>query len=209
MRTSAWIVSQQQYALPRSANPSRNNIESATIQLLLLVFGSAAVVMVADLGLDGVDALVTVTVVLVAVVVVVFNVEAAGFTARSAPGCPAAGSVKPAGSPVPPPGTLFPSVSPRRRRGTLGFNHHMRSRVPAGIRHAVSTKGPASGHHKSRGHNRPAQASNAAIGTGRSKPRGIDRKPTAGRAIAKTCVLQAHTINAHARFGSAPMDSPA
>ena len=112
MRISAWIVSQQQYALPRSANPSSNNIESATIQLLSLVFGSAAVVPVADLGLDGVDALVMVTVVLVAVVVVVFNVEAAGFTAGSVPGCPAAGSVKPAGSPVPPPGTSFPSVSP-------------------------------------------------------------------------------------------------
>ena len=112
MRKSAWIVSQQQYALPRSVNPSRNNIESATIQLLSLVFGSAAVVLVADLGLDGVDALVMVTVVLVAVVVVVFNVEAAGFTAGSAPGCPAAGSVEPTGSPVPPPGTSFPSVSP-------------------------------------------------------------------------------------------------
>ena len=112
MRKSAWIVSQQQYALPRSVNPSRNNIESATIQLLSLVFGSAAVVLVADLGLDGVDALVIVTVVLVAVVVVVFNVEAAGFTAGSAPGCPAAGSVEPTGSPVPPPGTSFPSVSP-------------------------------------------------------------------------------------------------
>ena len=71
MRISAWIVSQQQYVLPRSVNPSRNNIESATIQLLSLVFGSAAVVLVADLGLDGVDALVMVTVVLVAVVVVV------------------------------------------------------------------------------------------------------------------------------------------
>lgn len=67
MRISAWIVFQQQYALPRSANPSSNNIESATIQLLSLVFGSAAVVPVADLGLDGVDALVMVTVVLVAV----------------------------------------------------------------------------------------------------------------------------------------------
>lgn len=208
MRISAWIVSQQQYALPRSVNPSRNNIESATIQLLSLVFGSAAVVLVADLGLDGVDALVMVTVVLVAVVVVVFNVEAAGFTAGSAPACPAAGSVEPTGSPVPPPGTSFPSVSPLRRRGTLGFNHHMRSRVLADIRHAACTKGTTSVHHKSRGHKRPAQASNAAIGTGCSKPRGIDRKPTAGRTIAKTCVLQTHTINAHARFGSAPMASP-
>lgn len=44
MRISAWIVSQQQYVLPRSVNPSRNNIESATIQLLSLVFGSAAVI---------------------------------------------------------------------------------------------------------------------------------------------------------------------
>lgn len=50
-------MSQQQYALPRSVNSSRNNIESATIQLLSLVFGSAAVVLLADLGLDGVDAL--------------------------------------------------------------------------------------------------------------------------------------------------------
>ena len=84
----------------------------------------------------------------------------------------------------------------------------MRSRVLADIRNAASTKGTTSVHHKSRGHKRPSQASNAAIGTGCSKPRGIDRKPTAGRAIAKTCVLQTHTINAHARFGSAPMASP-
>lgn len=40
-------------------------MEGAIIQLLSLVFGSAAVVLVADLGLDGVDALVMVTVVLV------------------------------------------------------------------------------------------------------------------------------------------------
>lgn len=148
MRTSARIVSQQQYALPRSANLSRNNIEGATIQLLSLDFGSAAVVLVADLGLDVVDALFTVTVVLVAVVVVVFNVEAAGFTAGSAPGCPAAGSVKPAGSPVPPPGTSFPSVSPA---GAV---------APSG-----SIKTCAAGRrHKPREHKQSARARGSAIG---------------------------------------------
>ena len=161
-------------------------MEGAIIQLLSLVFGSAAVVLVADLGLDGVDALVMVTVVLVPVVVVVFNVEAAGFTAGSAPGCAAAGSVKPAGSPVPPTGTSFPSVSPA---GVV---------APSG---SINTC--AAGRcHKLREHKRSARARDSAIGTDRIKPRDIDGKSAAGRAIAKTCVLQTHTINAHAHSGA-------
>lgn len=55
-----------------------------------------------------------------------------------------------------------------------------------GIHHAASTKDPASRRHNPRGHKRPAQARNTAIGTGRIKPRGVDGKPTAGRAITKT-----------------------
>lgn len=79
----------------------------------------------------------------------------------------------------------------------------MRSHGPASIHHATSAKGPAGRRHKPRRHKRPARARNAAIGTGRIKPRGIDGKPAAGRAlaIAKTCVLQIHTISAHARSG--------
>lgn len=134
-------------------------MEGAIIQLLSLVFGSAAVVLVADLGLDGVDALFTVTVVL-AVVVVVFNVEAAGFTAGSAPGCAAAGTVKPAGSPVPPTGTSFPSVSPA---GVV---------APSG---SINTC--AAGRcHKLREHKRSARARGSAIGTDRIEPRDIDGK---------------------------------
>ena len=77
------------------------------IQLLSPVLGSVAVVAVAVLGLDDV-----VTVALITVVLVVADVlgdVVAGFTAESvdvpSPGCPAAGSVPPAGSPVPSPGT--------------------------------------------------------------------------------------------------------
>ena len=124
-------------------------MEGAIIQLLSLFFGSAAVVLVADLGLDGVDALVMVTVVLVPVVVVVFNVEAAGFTAGSAPGCAAAGSVKPAGSPVPPTGTSFPSVSPA---GVV---------APSG---SINTCA-AGRRNKPREHKQSARARGSAIGT--------------------------------------------
>ena len=130
-------------------------------------------------------ALFTVTVVL-AVVVVVFNVEAAGFTAESAPGCAPAGSVKPAGSPVPPPGTSFPSVSPA---GVV---------APSG---SINTCA-AGRRNKPREHKRSARARGSAIGTDRIEPRDIDGKSAAGRAIAKTCVLQTHTINAHAHSGA-------
>ena len=61
----------------------------------------------------------------------------------------------------------------------------MQCRSPAGIHYATSTKSPTGRRHKPRGHKRPAQASNAAVGTGRIKPRFVDGKPTAGRAIAK------------------------
>lgn len=114
-------------------------MEGAIIQLLSLVFGSAAVVLVADLGLDGVDALVMVTVVLVPVVVVVFNVEAAGFTAESAPGCAPAGSVKPAGSPVPPPGRRSRrSPPPASWRPRVQSTHAQ----PAGVTNHANTSNP-------------------------------------------------------------------
>ena len=55
---------------------------------------------------------------------------------------------------------------PRRRRGRIGLNHHMRRHRTGGIHHATSTKGPASRRHKPRRHKRPARARNTAVGTG-------------------------------------------
>lgn len=66
--------SQQRYVAPKSTNPSRNNDKDAAIQLQSPVFGSAAVVAVAALGLG-----ILATVVLVTVVVVLV-VAAAGFS---------------------------------------------------------------------------------------------------------------------------------
>ena len=156
-------------------------------------------VAVADLDLDGVDTVVLVT------VVVVLVVAAAGFSAGFAVGpvvgSPAAGLASVGDLPALSPGTSRPSVSPRRRRGHIGLNHHMRYHRTGGIHHATSTKGPTGRRHKPRGHKRPARARNAAIGTGRIKPRGVDGKPTAGCTIAKTCILQIHAVGAHARSG--------
>lgn len=167
MRTSAWIVSQQQYALPRSANLSRNNMEGAIIQLLSLVFGSAAVVLVADLGLDGVDALVMVTVVLVPVVVVVFNVEAAGFTAGSAPGSAAAGSVNRQAHPShrqarrsrrsPPPASWHPRVQSTHAQ-PAGVTNYANTSDP--LVHATPLSAPiASSHETSTESRQPAAPS--------------------------------------------------
>lgn len=77
----------------------------------------------------------------------------------------------------------------------------MRCHRTGGIHHATSTKGPASRRHKPSGHKRPVRARNAAFGTGRIEPRGVDRKPTAGRAIAKARVLQIYALGAHTRSG--------
>ncbi|EBA38469.1 hypothetical protein COLAER_02417 [Collinsella aerofaciens ATCC 25986] len=77
----------------------------------------------------------------------------------------------------------------------------MRYHRTGGIHHATSTKGPASRRHKARRHKRPAQARNAAIGAGRIKPRGIDRKLASSRASTKARILQIHTVGAHARSG--------
>lgn len=69
------------------------------IQLLSAILGSDAAVAVVALGLEDVDAVVLVTVVLD--VVAVLGDVAAGFSAGSldepAPGCPAVGSTPPAG----------------------------------------------------------------------------------------------------------------
>ena len=87
----------------------------------------------------------------------------------------------------------------------------MRCHSAGGIHHATSTKGPASRRHKPCGHERPSRARNAAIGTGRIEPRGIDGKPAAGRAIAKARILQIHAVGAHARSepGARGNDAPA
>ena len=77
----------------------------------------------------------------------------------------------------------------------------MRCHRTGGIHHAASTKRPASRRHKPCGPKRPARARNPAIGTGRIKPRGVDGKTTAGRAIAKARILQIHAVDAHARSG--------
>ena len=77
----------------------------------------------------------------------------------------------------------------------------MRRHRTGGIHHAASTKGSASRRHKPRGHKRSARARNAAVGTGRIKPRGIDGKPTAGRASTKARILQINALGAHARSG--------
>lgn len=67
----------------------------------------------------------------------------------------------------------------RRRRGHIGLNHHVRCHDPCSIHHATSTKDSVSRRHKPCGHKRPARARNAAVGTGRIKPRSVDGKPTA------------------------------
>ena len=79
--------------------------------------------------------------------------------------------------------------------------HHMRRQRTAGIHHTISTKSPAGRRHKPRGHKRPARTRDAAVGTGRIEPRGIDGKPAAGRASAKARILQIHAVGAHARSG--------
>ena len=106
---------------------------------------------------------------------------------------------------------LAPVGLPRRRRGRIGLNPHMRDHAPAGINHATSTKGPASRRHKPRRHKRSARARNTAVGTGRIKPRGVDGKPTAGRTIAKARILQIHAVGAHVRSGPSARgnDAPA
>ena len=97
---------------PRSAVPSRNSAKEAAIQLLSAVLGSVAAAL-AVLALDGVDAVVLVTVVLL--VVVVLGVAVAGLgtgsVADPTPGRPTVGPAPPAGSPAPP-GTSRPSASP-------------------------------------------------------------------------------------------------
>ena len=81
-------------------------------------------------------------------------------------------------------GHLAPVGLPRRRRGALGLDHHMRRHGPWGIHHPAGAEGPAHWRHKSRGHKRPARACDAAIGTGRIEPRGVDGQPAPGRADA-------------------------
>lgn len=79
---SKWVL-QQRHTAARSTVPSRKSVTEAAIQLLSAVLGSAAVVAV--LGLEDVDTVVLVTV----VVVLVF--AAAGFSSGFAVG-PAVGS---------------------------------------------------------------------------------------------------------------------
>ena len=71
---------------------------------------------------------------------------------------------------------LAPVGLPRRRRGDIGLNHHMRCYRTGGIHHATSTKDPTSRRHKPRGHKRSARARGTAIGTGRIEPRGVNGK---------------------------------
>ena len=89
---SVWHFGQSplRFGLPRtaittltntSAVPSRNSAREAAIQLPSAVLGSVTVETPAVLALDGVDAMVLVTVVLV--VVIVLGVAAAGFRTGS------------------------------------------------------------------------------------------------------------------------------
>lgn len=82
----------------------------ATTQLLSTVLGSAEVVAVAGLGLDGVDTVALVTVVVVLVVVAAgFS---AGFAVGPVVGSSAAGLASAEGLSAPSPGTSPLSVSP-------------------------------------------------------------------------------------------------
>ena len=152
--------------------------------MLSAVLGSVAAAL-AVLALDGVDAVVLVTVVLL--VVVVLGVAVAGLgtgsVADPAPGRSTVGAGA-TGRLARATGHLAPVGLPRRRRGALGLDHHMRRHGPWGIHHPAGAEGPAHWRHKSRGHKRPARACDAAIGTGRIEPRGVDGQPAPGRADA-------------------------
>ena len=126
------------------------------------------------------DLAVLATVVLVAVVVVLV-VAAAGFSAGFAVG-PVVGSSAAGLAWAGDLSALSPDTS---RLSVFPAGGVAASGSTGGVHHAASTKGPASGHHKPRRHKRPTQTSNAAIGTGRIKPRGVDGKPTAGPDISK------------------------
>lgn len=110
--------SQQRYAAPKSANPSRNNDKEAAIQLLSPVLGSAAVVAVAVLGLEDVGTVVLVTVVVVLVVVAAGS--SAGFAVGPVVGSSAAGLASAGDLPAPSPGTSPLSVSPAGGVATSG-----------------------------------------------------------------------------------------
>lgn len=85
---------------------------------------------------------------------------------------------------------LAPVGLPRRRRGDIGLNHHVRCHSACSIHHATSTKSPTNRRHKPCGHKRPTRTRNAAVGSVRIQPRGFDGKPTAGHTIAKARILQ-------------------
>ena len=116
--SSKWQLSQQRDAAARSAVPSRKNVKETAIQLLSPVLGSAEVVAVAGLDLDGVDTVVLVTVVVVLVVV------ATGFSAGFAVGpvvrSPPAGLASAGDLSALSPGTTPPSVSPAGGVATSG-----------------------------------------------------------------------------------------
>lgn len=90
----------------------------ATTQLLSTVLGSAEVVAVAGLGLDGVDTVALVTVVVVLVVVAAGFSE--GFAVGPAVGSPAAGLASVGDFSALLPGTSPPSVSPAGGVATSG-----------------------------------------------------------------------------------------
>lgn len=141
---------QQRYAAAKSTVPSSKSAKEAAIQLLSPVLGSDDTVAVAGLGL-----VVLATVVLVTVVVVLVAAAAgfgAGFAVGPVVGSPAAGVASAGDLSALSPGTSPPSVSPaglpRRRRGYIGLNHHMRSHRTADIHHATSTKGSTNRRYK-------------------------------------------------------------
>ena len=146
---SKWVL-QQRYAAARSTVPSRKSATEATTQLLSPVLGSAAVVAVAALGLAVLATLVLVTV--VAVLVGAAAGFSEGFAVGPVVGSPAAGLASAGDLFALSSGISSLSVSPRRRRSALGFNHHVRCHRTGGIHYATSTKDPTGRRYKPRGH---------------------------------------------------------
>ena len=139
---SKWVL-QQRHAAARSTVPSRKSVTEAAIQLVSPVLGSAAVVAVAVLGLDGVDTVVLVTVVVVLVVV------AAGFSAGFAVGpvlsSPAAGLASVGDLSTLSPGTSPPSVSPAGGVATSGSITTCGATAPEASTTPLAPKTPPAG----------------------------------------------------------------
>ena len=149
--SSKWQLSQQRHAVARDTIPRRKSVTEAAIQLLSQSWGVSPQSQRRFWFGDAV------TVVLV--VMFVLGDVAAGFTAGSVVGpTPAAQQQDRHHQQFHQPHHLAPRArrSPPSAAWPHRLNHHMRGHGPVGIHHATSTKGPASGHHKSRGHKRPA-----------------------------------------------------